>query len=294
MTMWYRLTLGRAQSRMGSYENRLKRRVKRGGTALASWTEEMVKVAGTDLVVIKGGSGRPLLMLHDELEFPGWMTWNDALAEDHELIIPLQPGFGKTPRLDWIRSYRDLGGFYARVLREMNLWPIDVIAFSAGGYIAAEMVASDPNIFSRMMLVAPMGLKPAEGEIFDFLAVTIRTAVVQTVEDSETPEFGKIYGGEMTSEQFELFEDARTETARLGWEPFMHNPSLGYLLEGVTGVPTQLVWGNRDAVVPRGCIDAYLKAIPSATVVEIPGVGHRPEIEDSEAFVKAAKTFLAP
>jgi len=99
-----------------------------------SWTEETVKVGGTDLVVVKGGSGRPLLMLHDELGYPGWMTWNEALAENRKFLIPLQPGFGKTPRLEWIRSYRDLGGFYARVLREMKLSPIDVIAFSAGGY----------------------------------------------------------------------------------------------------------------------------------------------------------------
>ncbi|ETX02377.1 MAG: hypothetical protein ETSY1_03780 [Candidatus Entotheonella factor] len=259
---------------------------------MANWSEEAVNVAGTDLVVIRGGAGRPLLMLHDELGYPGWMMWNEALAEDHEFWIPLQPGFGKTPRLEWIRSYRDLGGFYARVLREMNLSPIDVIGFSAGGYIAAEMIASDPSLFRRMMLIAPMGLKPAEGEIFDFLAVTIRTAVLQTVEDSNTPEFGRIYGGEMTPEQFELFEDARTETARIGWEPFMCNPSLGYLLEGVTGVPTQLVWGDKDAVVPRGCIEAYQKAIPSATVVEMPGVGHRPEIENTEAFVQAAKAFF--
>lgn len=267
--------------------------VRRGERALASWAEETVKVGGMDLVVVKGGSGRPLLMLHDELGYPGWMSWNEALAEDREFWIPLQPGFGKTPRLEWIRSYRDLGGFYARVLREMKLSPIDVMAFSAGGYIAAEMIASDPSLFSRMMLVAPMGLKPTEGAIFDFLAVTIRTAVLQTVADSETPEFGRIYGGEMTPEQFELFEDARAETARLGWEPFMYNPSLGHLLEGVSGVPTQLVWGDRDAVVPRGCIEAYQKAMPSATVVEIPGVGHRPEIENAEAFVQAARAFLA-
>jgi pimeloyl-ACP methyl ester carboxylesterase len=96
------------------------------------------------------------------------MTWNDALAAEHELIIPLQPGFGKTPRLDWIRSYRDLGGLYARVLREMHLAPIDVIGFSAGAYIAAEMSASNPEIFSHMILVGPMGLRPTEGEIFDF------------------------------------------------------------------------------------------------------------------------------
>jgi pimeloyl-ACP methyl ester carboxylesterase len=262
-------------------------------TALANWTEETVKVAGTELVLVRGGSGRPLLMLHDELGYPGWVSWNDALAAEREFIIPLQPGFGKSPRLDWVRSYRDLGGFYARVLREMNLAPIDVIAFSAGGYIAAEMAASDPHIFSRMVLSAPMGLRPTEGEIFDFLAVTIRTCLMQTVSNPEAPDFAKIYGGEMTPEQFEWFEDARAETARLGWEPFMYNPSLGHLLEGVTQLPTLLIWGEEDAVVPRGCIDAYQNAIPSAQVVTIPRVGHRPEVEDPKTFMQAVKAFLA-
>jgi pimeloyl-ACP methyl ester carboxylesterase len=250
-------------------------------------------IAGTDLVLVRGGTGRPLLMLHDELGYPGWMTWNAALARDREFLIPLQPGFGKTPRLDWIRSYRDLGGFYARVLRDLDLAPIDVVGFSAGGFIAAEMAASDPRIFSRMILVAPMGLKPTEGEIFDFLAVTIRSCLLQTVAQPDTAEFGQIYGGEMTAEQFELFEEARSETARLGWEPFMYNPSLGHLLEGVADLPTLLVWGQEDAVVPRGCIEAYRKAIPRAQVVEIPGVGHRPEIENPEAFIRAVEAFLA-
>jgi pimeloyl-ACP methyl ester carboxylesterase len=105
-------------------------------------------------------------------------------------------------------------------------------------------------------------------------------------------EFGQIYGGEMTAEQFELFEDARSETARLGWEPFMHNPSLSHLLEGVTDLPTLLVWGQEDAVVPWGCIEAYQKALPHAQVVELPAVGHRPEIENPAAFIQAVKAFL--
>ena len=260
---------------------------------LAHWSESTVRVAGTELVLVKGGSGPPLLVLHDELGYTGWMTWNAELARERELIVPLQPGFGKTPHLDWTRSYRDLGGFYARVLREMGLAPIDVIGFSAGGFIAAEMAASDPHLFTHLILVAPMGLKPAAGEIFDFLTVTIRSHLLATVADSEVPEFGQIYGGEMTPEQFEAFEDARAETARLGWEPFMHNPSLGHLLEGVPNLPTLLVWGQEDAVVPRGRIEVYQQAIAGAQVAEIPRVGHRPEIESPETFVEAVTTFLA-
>lgn len=260
---------------------------------MANWTETTANIAGTDLVLIRGGRGKPLLMLHDELGYPGWMRWNEALAAEHELIIPLQPGFGKTPRIEWIRNYRDLGGFYARMVREMELEPVDVIGFSAGGFIAAEMAAADPKMFAHMVLVAPMGLKPAVGEITDIFPLTIRSYLRSTVADPTTPEFGQVYGGEMTPAQFEAFEDARAETARIGWEPYLHNPSLGYLLEGVKKLPTLLVWGTKDAIVPRGCIQAYQRAIAGAQVVEIPNVGHRPEIENSQEFIRAVTTFLA-
>ena len=144
-----------------------------------------------------------------------------------------------------------------------------------------------------MVLVGPMGLKPAEDEITDFFALTIRRHLRATVADPDrTPEFAKIYGGEMTPEQFEAFEDARAETARIGWEPFMFNPSLPYLLRGVK-TPTLLVAGTSDELVPRGCIDAYRKAISGAQVAEIKGAGHRPEIENEAEFVQAVKKFLA-
>lgn len=255
-------------------------------------SEETIRVAETELALIKGGSGKPLLIFHDELGYPGWMSWNAALAETRTLLIPLQPGFGKTPRLDWIRSYRDLAGFYSQVLREMELEPVDVIGFSAGGFIAAEMAAADPKIFSHIVLVAPMGIKPNAGEIMDFFALTIRHHLRATVAEPDTTlEFRQIYGGEMTPAQFEAFEDARAETARIGWEPFMHNPSLPYLLRGLK-TPTLLIWGTRDSVVPRGCITEYRKVIPGAQLIELDGVGHRPEIEDALSFERAVEKFL--
>ncbi len=255
--------------------------------------EETMSVFEQELVVLKGGSGRPLLILHDELGYPGWMTWNERLGRQRTLLMPLQPGFGKTPRLDWVRSYRDLAGFYSQMLREANLAPIDAIGFSAGGFIAAEMAASNPQIFSKMILVAPMGLRPAQGEIMDIFPITIRSHLRATVADPvHTPEFAQIYGGEMTPEVFEAFEDARAETARLGWEPYMHNPSLPHLLRGVR-IPTLLVRGTADLVVPSGCVDAYKQALPHAEVVILDGVGHRPEIEAAAQFEREVARFLA-
>src|SRR5581483_6109139 len=103
-----------------------------------------------------------------------------------------QPGFGKTPRIGWVRNYRDLAGYYSQVVRELKLDPVDAIGFSAGGFVAAEMAGADPRIFTRMVLVAPMGIKPAEGEIMDIFPITIRTHLRATVADpSGTPEFAR-------------------------------------------------------------------------------------------------------
>lgn len=139
-----------------------------------AWTESTARVAGTNVTLTKGGTGRPLLVLHEELGYPGWLRWHCALAQGRTLYIPLHPGFGRSPRVEWIGSVRDVGCFYSRLLRDMGLSPMDVIGFSLGGWIAAEMAVNCPHQFRRMVLVAPMGIRPPEGEIKDMFTVTAR------------------------------------------------------------------------------------------------------------------------
>jgi pimeloyl-ACP methyl ester carboxylesterase len=71
----------------------------------------------------------------------------------------------------------------------------------------------------------------------------------------------------------------------------MHDPALPYLLRGCK-TPTLLVWGTRDRIVPRGCIDAYRDAIAGSQVAAIENAGHRPEIENSTEFVRVVSRFL--
>jgi len=254
--------------------------------------EKVVEVGGVGVVTLEGGAGRPLLMLHDELGFPGWMRWNEEMAAERRFVVPLQPGFGRTPRVEWFGSVRDVAAFYARLLRESGLGPVDVVGFSAGGWIAAEMAASDPGLFERMVLVAPLGIRPAAGQILDFLAITMRRHVMATVSNQDAEELTTIYGGAISPQQFELFEAARAEMSRLAWEPFMFDPTLPHRLAGVRDLNTLILWGEQDKVVPRGCAEAYEQAIAGARLKVLPGAGHRPEIEDREQFVKVVSEFL--
>lgn len=264
------------------------------GENLQQGTQGTVHVGGTGLTVIKGGTGRALLVLHEELGYPGWLGWQSALAQTHTLHIPIHPGFGQLPRVGWVSNVRDLAGFYSRLLRNMALGPVDVIGFSLGGWIAAEMAANHAQQFRRMVLVAPAGIRPGSGEIMDMFVVTARAYLNASVHDpANTPEFARLYGGDATPEQFEAWEDARAEAARLAWQPYMHNPSLGPLLEGISGLPTLLVWGREDKIVPISAGHIYNRSIVGSELATFEGCGHRPEIEKPREFIDRVQGFLA-
>ncbi len=259
----------------------------------AQWRQETVNLDGAELAVIKGGSGRPLLVMHEEMGHPGWLKWHNELARDHSLIIPLHPGFGVSPRIDWIWSVRDLAGFYARFLRQQKLNPIDVIGFSLGGWVAAEMAVNNQEQFRRMLLVGAAGVRPPEGEILDIFQLMAPAELAASVLDPEnTPEFNQLYGG-LGPAAFELWEDARAETSRLAWVPYMHNPSLLHLLCVIDSLPTLLVWGREDKIVPLSAGQAYNQAIAGSRLVVLDQCGHRPEIEQNAAFVREVKGFLS-
>ncbi len=257
------------------------------------WAEKKHSVAGVDLRVLEAGRGKPLLILHEELGSPGPLRWQAVLSKSRKLLLPLHPGFGRTPRVDWVASVRDLACFYARFLREQKLAPIDVIGFSFGGWLAAEMVANDPALFSRMALVGAAGIRPPKGDILDAFLLTGQTYLQASVLDpAKTPEFTALYGTDQTPEQFEAWEECRAETARIAWQPYMHNPSLPHLLEGVRGIPTLLLWGEEDRVVPPSAGEAYRRAIAGSKLVTFAECNHRPEIEKREEFVRELQSFF--
>jgi pimeloyl-ACP methyl ester carboxylesterase len=257
------------------------------------WSEQRIRVGDCELAAIRGGAGRPLLILHEELGYPGWLRWQSELARERSLLIPMHPGFGRTARLDWVTSVRDLAAFYGRLLREQKLVPLDVIGFSLGGWIAAEMAVDNPAQFRRMVLVAPVGIRPPQGEIFDLYNVTVNSYLRTSVRDcAATPEFDRLFADMEPLQQMEAWEDARIQTARVAWRPYMYNPSLPHLLGGVSALPTALIWGSEDRVVPVSAARAYQGAIAGSHLALIAGAGHRPEIEKPDEFVRQVREFL--
>ena len=128
----------------------------------------------------------------------------------------------------------------------------------------------------------------------DMFTVPALVYLRESVRDAATsPEYGALYDGGVSEAQYEAFEDARAETARLAWQPYMFNPSLPHLLDGTVKAPTLIVWGRDDRVTPISAAAVYQKSIKGSKLVTVDGCGHRPEIEKSDQFIKEVQNFLA-
>jgi len=60
----------------------------------------------------------------------------------------------------------------------------------------------------------------------------------------------------------------------------------------VAGVPTLVVWGSRDTVIPSGHADAARQCLPDCAVEVIDGAGHFLHVEAPEAVAAVVRRFL--
>ena len=258
-----------------------------------TFTEEFVEAAGVRVQLRSGGSGEPLLVLHGELGVPGWLRAYAELAEHFTVYVPSLPGFGQSARPDWIVSVRDLAAWVTWFARDLPLpHPMYVIGVSMGGWVAAEIATVNGSIFQKMVLVAPAGLKPEEGEIWDYFAHSDREAFAQAFHAPEqSPEYAQYYGKAWTPEEEEHVETNREMAARLLWKPYMRSHTLAPLLGGIA-TPTLLVWGREDRIIPLSACLRYQRAIKGARAKILDTCGHMPEMEQPAAFVNAVLDFL--
>ena len=82
----------------------------------------------------------------------------------------------------------------------------------------------------------------------------------------------------------------RSTVVRLSYPAFV-NPELGKWLHRVN-VPTLLIWGENDGLVPSSFAEAYRAGIPGAKLVMIPKAGHAPFEEQPDAFLAVLDDFL--
>jgi pimeloyl-ACP methyl ester carboxylesterase len=254
----------------------------------------LIDIAGITVELRRGGSGTPILVIHGELGVPGWLESFAQLAEHHDVIVPSLPGYGRSTRPDWIMGVHDLAAWVTWFARDIDLrTPVNVIGCSLGGWVAAEIATVAPQFFNKMVLVGAMGIKPEQGEIFDYFLESGLTGLRRAFHRPEqSSAFMRYWGNEWTPEETDLVEQHREMTCRIAWKPYMHSLTLRHLLPGVS-TPTLLLWGGEDAITPINSGEIYQRAIPRSRLVVIENCGHMPEMEKPTEFAGLIENFLA-
>lgn len=253
-----------------------------------AWSDTTADVAGVKLHLSRGGSGPALLVLHHDIGTPDRLPFYDQLAERFTVLVPHHPGWGRSGRPGWMRGVRDIAAVYQWLLADQGLSDVALVGLGFGGWIAAEMASLAPRDFRRVVLAAPMGIKPPEGDILDQAIISYMAYPQAGFHDQEN--FRRVFG-EVTTDQLEAWDIAREMCFRTAWKPYMYSQTLPYLLGGVRA-PALIVWGDDDKVVPRSAGNAYVRAFRDARLEIVAGCGHLIEMEKPEAFARLVTDFV--
>ena len=255
---------------------------------MAGWSEQRIDLGGLKVKIGRGGSGRPVLVLHHDTGTPEQLSFYDALAEKFDVIVPRHPGFGVPERPQWLRHPRDLAALYQWLLADLGIERAGVVGLGFGGWIAAEMAALAPRDFHRLVLVGAMGVKPPEGDIFDQAIVSYIDYARAGFHDQAA--FARIYG-DVSTDQLVAWDLCREMCFRIAWKPYMYSQTLPYLLGGVRA-PTLVVWGDNDKIVPYSAGQLYARALREARLETVRGSGHCVDMEQPDALARLVIPFL--
>jgi pimeloyl-ACP methyl ester carboxylesterase len=253
---------------------------------MPGFSEQRLTIKGIETVVQIAGDGEPLVFLHGA----GTVTGFDALlplAERFRLVVPFHPGFGPSADDTTIDDVHDYRRHYLDLFDELELERFALVGHSMGGWLAANFAADHGERVSQLVLGAPLGMKVDEHPTVDIFTIPGEQLLAYLAEDQSvfeshvplppTPEFLADRYRESTS------------TARVLWaRPY--DLKLHRWLHRLR-MPTLLLWGEKDRIIPAAQAPAWAELIPGAEVRTFPGVGHLLFDESSEA-IEAMGAFV--
>jgi pimeloyl-ACP methyl ester carboxylesterase len=249
-----------------------------------------ITLCGASIPLKRAGSGQPMLMLHGAGGAPRFLPGMQKLAERFELFIPQAPGFGGTEAPDWLESIDDLAKFYREFLAMFDLRRVHLVGLSLGGWTAAALTVRDASRLASLTLmdapgiVAP-GIAPRDPAHED---------ETQTIRDTY---YDPARADEAVVRAFAPGNEAARKgnlalAQKLAGQHRYHDAALQRSLSRIR-LPTHIVWGANDKLLPPVYAETWQKAIGGAKLTLIPEAGHLPIQEQPDRFAAAVADFCA-
>ena len=264
---------------------------------------ELVQVSGTQLHLRDEGEefAETILFVHGfGSSLHSWETVSEILRPEFRTISFDLPGFGLSAA-DSQNDYTDerTHEIILATMRRRDIETLTIVGHSLGGRIAWTFAAAHPEKVNALVLIAPDGY---ESPMFRYgragrvtpvtrLLVLIlpRFAVRWALDVSygQTPP-----PPETVNRYYSFLRQAHVKAAILERtrQTILEDPD--EILPDVM-IPTLLIWGQQDRIIPPANVEDYLDALPNARSVQLAGVGHLPQEETPERVAQLIGEFLA-
>ncbi|BCB76675.1 alpha/beta fold hydrolase [Phytohabitans flavus] len=265
-----------------------------------------IRIDGAVTHYLEAGDGPPLVLLHGgEFGAAAEITWErciPALAAHHRVIAPDFLGYGYSDKLRDMRGQRRR--FVAQVaglLETLCLGPARFVGTSLSARLLLDQAAAEsPQWPVEAMVVVGIGLHPPDG------AATRALAEYDGTLDGLRPLMKVLFADPAFADDEDYLRRRYTFCEIPGaWEfgaaSRLRRPGAGKVRPpvpsarpsyGAISVPTMLVVGEHDALVPAESAAALADAIPGVRSATIAGAGHYPQIERADDFLEATLDFL--
>jgi len=255
-----------------------------------------LEVGGKQIRLLVGGRGPGILYLHSAGADLDWLDAHERLAARFTVYVPAHPGFAESTGLDEVDDILDLVLHYADLQDACGLRGAPVVGTSFGGWIAAELAALYPERVGRLVLVDAVGLWLDAYPIAEIFGTTPPELAQKMFHDQHHPIAALMHAfttisaipEEIALPQMRILE----AVAKIGWNPYLHDPKLARRLRRVTA-KTLVVWGQQDGITPLPYGERWRDLIPGARLEVIERCGHLPPVERPEEFARAVGAFLA-
>lgn len=275
---------------------------------------------GEPLHVERSGSGPPMVLLHGlGSSHVHWRPIGRDLARRHRVYAVDLPGFGLTPLARRSPEVIPNARLVAALLRRLDE-PAVVIGNSMGALIALLAIREAPGAVSALVLVSLPAPRPLLAPLEPRLAVLLSAYLWPVVGEVTRELWVRALGPEGLTRNLlevccsdpdavsqDVVDAARELAARrprtdevrafLGayrslWRFLLNRPRFDALLRSVD-VPTLLVDGDADRLLPPAVTDRVTRVRPDWTHVRLAGAGHMPHVDRPDEFLRAVNPWLS-
>ena len=273
------------------------------------WREHLrtIDVVGARTNYVEIGEGPPAIFIHGL--GGSWQNWLENLphfAHTHRVIALDLPGFGASPMPPWELSIPAYGRYLRDFLEKIGIERCSLVTNSMGGFIGTELAINEPERVDDLTLVSAAGITWARArrEPAEMAARMVRAAAPLALRF----QMSAIRRPKMRQRIFNgLWYKPNGLRHELIWEqvvPATKSPGTFDAMRTLVGydirhrleeieVPTLIVWGRQDAVVPIPAAADYKERIgDNAELVIFDRCGHMPELERPVRFNRLVEDFL--